>query len=117
MEAVAAQNISGHQVTILNAAGQLEVASCDQASHARQIVGVTVGAASAGAQASVQRFEIIEHSGWAWDPGNAVYLGASGALVQTIPAAALFCAVIGVALSGNKILLGLQPPVFYQSLT
>lgn len=111
LAATAAVSLSGHMAVVYNAAGQLLPASADQIFHALRLVGITTGAASTGAQATVQRQDVIEHSGWAWTVDQPVYLGLAGALVQTVPGSAVFGQVMGHALSPTRLLVAIQPPV------
>lgn len=74
-----------------------------------QLLGLTVTAADAGNQITVQRLGSVDNSGWAWTAGR-VYLGAGGALTQT-PASTGNDVLIGRAVSATRLLLDLQDPI------
>jgi len=48
------------------------------------VAGITTGAASSGAAASIIANGEVTEAGWNWTPGP-VWLGASGTLTQTVP--------------------------------
>ena len=54
-------------------------------------------------------FELV-HAGWSFSPGP-VFVGASGALVQTLPPGAIFAQVVGYALAPTRIRVDVQPPI------
>lgn len=112
LEVVAGAVLSGHMAVAYDDAGELVPASADDAAHALRLVGVTTGAAASGAPALVQTRDVIEHSGWAWVPHQPVYLGLGAALVQAVPVGAVFCQLMGTALSPTRLLLNPQPAVF-----
>lgn len=109
---IAGMALSGHQVVAYEADGDLVLASASQADQALAIVGITTGAASSGASVSVQRFDTIEHLGWTWTPGLPVFLGLSGALVQTPAGGSVFLKPLGVALTATRLSLNPQPAMF-----
>lgn len=102
--------ISGHSVVACNAAGELIYADCTQASHIGAVLGVVHQAYAPGDHAEVKTSFPMEHAGWTWAPGP-VYVGTAGQLVQSLPMGALFCQVVGHALSATRVLIDLQPPI------
>lgn len=107
---VGAAPISGHTAVALDSGGLLVYADCTNAAHIGAVQGVVASAYSAGAQAVVQTgFELV-HAGWSFSPGP-VFVGASGALVQTLPPGAIFAQVIGYALAPTRIRVDVQPPI------
>ena len=111
LQVTAGANLGGHLAVAYNTAGQLVPASADEIAPALQLVGVTIGAAAAGTPGTVQRQDVLEHAGWAWSTGQPVYLGLGGALVQALPAGALFVLVVGLALGPTRLLINPQPAV------
>lgn len=108
----AAVALSGHVAVTLDATGQAIPADCRTAAHAQAVLGVTTGAASIGADATVMSDGYLTSPGWGLAPGLPVYLGESGALVQAVPVSALFIKPIGRALSSAAVLVELQPAIF-----
>lgn len=102
--------ISGHTAVALDSGGLLVYADCTNAAHIGAVQGVVASAYSAGAQAVVQTgFELV-HAGWTFSPGP-VFVGAAGALVQTLPMGAVFAQVVGYALAPTRIRIDVQPPI------
>lgn len=112
LTATAGAALSGHMAVAYADDGELVYASADNAEHAFTLAGITTGAAALGATATVQRNDVIEHSGWAWTPGAPVFLGLAGALVQTPAVGALFLKPIGLALTAQRLMLSIQPAMF-----
>jgi hypothetical protein len=107
---VGADPISGHSAVAMDADGLLIYADCTDASQIGAALGVVANAYSAGDPAVVQTGFDLAHSGWAFSPGP-VFVGESGALVQTLPPGAVFAQVVGFALSATRIRIDVQPPI------
>lgn len=107
----AGATLSGHMAVAYDSTGALVPASADDAAQLLRLVGITTGAVGAGLPATVQRQDVLDHAGWAFTPGQPVYLGLAGALVQAVPPGAAFIQVLGLALTPTRLLVGLQPPV------
>lgn len=108
----AAAAISGQKAGAINAAGQLVLADCRMAWPGSPLVGVTMGAAVAGADVLVCHDGVVESAGWGLTPLLPVYLGESGALVQSLPGSAVYTQIVGYALSGSAMVVSLQPAIF-----
>lgn len=103
--------LSGHRAIAVDAAGEAIYASCDSLSDALRIAGVSLNAAALGDEITVQSAGLVEHSGWAWTPGQPVFVGIGGALTQSLPVGAVFSRVVGQAVSATRLLVDLQPPI------
>jgi len=108
---IAATPVSGHMALTLNAADEAIYADAATPTH-YAVVGVSTGAASAGAQVTALNSGSIEHSGWAFTVGQPVFLGLGGALTQSLPVGAVFSKVLGVAATPTRITLDFQPAIF-----
>jgi hypothetical protein len=107
---VGAAPISGHTAVALDSGGLLVYADCTNPAHIGAVQGVVGNAYSPGDLAVVQTdFELV-HAGWSFAPGP-VFVGASGALVQTPPMGAVFAQVVGYALAPTRIRIDVQPPI------
>ena len=107
---VGATPLSGHTAVALDSGGLLVYADCTNPAHIGAVQGVVGNAYSPGDQAVVQTdFELV-HAGWSFSPGP-VFVGASGALVQTLPPGAIFAQVVGYALAPTRIRVDVQPPI------
>jgi len=107
---VGATPISGHTAVALDSGGLLVYADCTNAAHIGAVQGVVASAYSAGAQAVVQTDFDLTHAGWTFATGP-VFVGATGALVQTLPMGAVFAQVVGYALAPTRIRIDVQPPI------
>ena len=107
---VGATPISGHTAVALDSGGLLVYADCTNPAHIGAVQGVVGNAYSPGDQAVVQTDFGLVHAGWSFSPGP-VFVGASGALVQVLPAGAVFAQVIGYALAPTSIRIDVQPPI------
>ena len=107
---VGAAPISGHTAVAMDADGLLIYADCTNPAHIGAVQGVVGNAYSPGDLVVVQTdFELV-HAGWSFSPGP-VFVGASGALVQTLPPGAIFAQVVGYALAPTRIRVDVQPPI------
>ncbi len=107
---VGATPLSGHTAVAMDADGLLIYADCTNPAHIGAVQGVIANAYGAGDLAVVQTgFELV-HAGWSFSPGP-VFVGASGALVQTLPMGAVFAQVVGYALAPTRIRIDVQPPI------
>ena len=107
---VGATPLSGHSAVAIDSSGALVPADCVSPAHLGAVIGVVDRAWSPGDEAEVKAAVPLAHSGWSWTPGP-VYLGSGGQLTQTLPLGALFCQVLGHAVSQTRVLFDLQPPI------
>ena len=107
---VGAAPISGHTAVALDSGGLLIYADCTNLAHLGAVLGVVANAYSPGDLAVVQTDFDLMHAGWAFATGP-VFVGATGALVQTLPMGAVFAQVVGYALAPTRIRIDVQPPI------
>jgi hypothetical protein len=100
----AGENLGGHRAVRVGADGLAWLAGPD--STARLTIGITIGAAVAGADATIQVDGAIEEPGWSWADDEIVWLGAGGVLTQVPPIAGVSFQV-GVPMGPTK--LRIQP--------
>lgn len=108
---VAAVAINGHEALTLNSLGQVIPADAATSTH-RTVVGIALNASVIGGNVQVISFGAIEHIGWTFTPNAHVYLGLAGALTQTVPEAAVFSKVLGIAKSATRLAVDFQPAIF-----
>lgn len=80
---VAGAALGGHRAVYIANDGKAYYAS--PTSHARQCAGITTGAASAGADATIQTDGEIEEASWTWNDSEVIWLAPNGMLTQTVP--------------------------------
>ena len=107
---VGATPLSGHTAVAMDADGLLIYADCTNQTHIGAVQGVIANAYGAGDPAVVQTDFDLTHAGWAFATGP-VFVGAAGALVQTLPVGAVFAQVVGYALAPTRIRVDVQPPI------
>lgn len=101
--------IGGHRVLIATADG-CDYANANNLDHVNKVIGISVGAFSRGDQVvfAADGEEMFEPS-WNFQIG-AVYLGVNGLLTQN-PAGLAFMQQVATALSSNRILVKIEPPI------
>lgn len=110
------QRIAGETLSALRVVYELnnQVFYLDLADTANidQLLGVTLNAASPGAEINVQRSGIMDDNAWNWALGR-IWLGVNGTLTQT-PATQGFDVLIGYAVSPTRIILNIQDPILLE---
>lgn len=105
----AARNLSGHRLVAVSAAETVDYA--DQADDsALRLLGMTTGAAEAGAAAEVLLGGEISEPSWNWAMNAPVYLGSAGLLTQTAPLSG-YLVQVGLPMSPTTMLLGIRSPI------
>lgn len=107
----AGENLGGNRLTRLNASEQAVYASADQITHAGFVFGMTLGAATSGADVDLMRSGELEEVSWNWTPGLPVYLGLNGVPTQTLPPEAVFSLVIGFPITPTKLVISIREPI------
>jgi hypothetical protein len=108
--ATAGETLGGHRCVVIDAAGLAWYASGTNPAHLGRFAGVTLGAATAGAQAALARVGPVTEPSWAWTPDTPVFLSINGLLTQTVPTAG-FLPVIGIALSPTSLFINPREPL------
>lgn len=106
----AGQALGGHRMVTTNASNQIIYASNATPAHAGRVIGMTTGAASNGAEATIQTSGAITESGWAWTPGSLLWLTTDGQISSTPPATG-WVQAIGYAQTATTIFLHLQQAI------
>jgi len=101
LSVVAGETLGGHRAVYVEDGEAFYASPGDDISG--QVVGITTGAAGAGAQVNVQFAGQMDEAGWEFSPGP-VYIGADGTLVQNRPAAG-WIINIGVAVTPTRLLI------------
>lgn len=97
------EGVSGHRVVVLTPSGVRHADITDPA-HADAALGLTLGAAVAGTQVTIQVSGEVIESSWDWTPGLPLFVAVDGLLSHAAPASG-WTQMIAVALSPTKILL------------
>lgn len=111
----ASATVGGHRIVRSTGAGLVAHATNVTEAHGDDVVGMTLGAATAGTAVAVQRSGSVSFNGWSWTPLEPVFLGVDGLLTQTPPVAeagAAFALCIGHAEAPDRVFLNPQPTIY-----
>ena len=108
----AATALGGHRAVLVGLTGAIYADNQIEA-HAGRVSGVTVAAASSGAQVSFQSSGRLTEPSWSWAPDGDIWLGASGQLTQTYPSGAVFAQRLGYAISATEMWIDLVEPTIH----
>jgi len=110
---IAGTALSGQRAVTKLANATIGYANNNVPSQSHAPLWVTLGAAAAGDTVEVLAYGALEEPSWNWVPGEPLFLGSGGVLVQTPPTApgALFLAQIGVATTITTIFINRQPSI------
>lgn len=111
----AAQALGGHRVVRLISAAAVDYADNATLAHGDDVLGVTTGAASLGADVTVVRTGEITEPSWNWTALEPLFLGRNGLLTQTAPSLAagdVFSLQVGVALSATTALIDIDSAIY-----
>lgn len=103
---IAGENIGGHRAVTVGADGKAYLASPVEP-QAQAVLGVTTGAAAAGASVTVQCAGVLSEASWAWAPGP-VWLSADGVLTQVVPTVG---AAVHIGIAGGPTSLTVAPRI------
>jgi len=104
-------NLSGHRMVVLDDSALVIYADITVAAHVSKVVGMTTGAAMAGADATIQTGgELIEPS-WSWTLNIPIWLSTDGLLTQVAPVSG-FSLIVGFPITATKIFISIREPIF-----
>lgn len=103
--------LSGHMVVKIDGPTGVAYASNTVVTDAYKVVGMTNQAYGSGDVATILSSGLIEFGGWAWTPGNPVFLGVNGLPTQTLDPSATFTLMLGIALTPTSVYLSIQSPI------
>ena len=107
---IAGQNLSGHCIICVNAAGQAVYADKDTPATLQQVLGLTTRAALTGNPVTIIPEGEITEPSWTLNPRAPVYLGNNGQLTQTLPTTGAILQV-GLPLSATQMLVNIKMPI------
>jgi len=109
LQLTAGVSLSALRAVTTNSSGEAIYASNDTLGNA-QVVGITMAAASSGAQVAVKTFGPMSDAGWNWTKG-AVYLGTNGQLTQTAPSGGAIIVQVGRALTATQLFVDVDTTI------
>ena len=110
---IAAQALGGHRVVRSVSANQVDYADSSDETHADDVFGVTIAAASSGASVNVVRLGEVTEPSWTWTPLEPIFAGLNGQLTQVVPTypAHEFSLIIGHATSATTAFIDIGQPI------
>lgn len=85
LSVTAGENLSGRKGVSISNAAEAVYADKDTSNQQQRVIGITTGAASIGAPATIQTSGLMTEVSWSWNLLLPIFLGTSGALTQTVP--------------------------------
>lgn len=104
VQVTAGEALGGHRAVALNASGQAVYASPGR------VMGVTQGAAAAGAPVVITCLGLLTEPTWAWVPDAPVYVTPGGVLTQAVPTAGTLH-IVGTAMSATALYVQPREPI------
>ena len=109
LQLTAGVSLSALRAVTTNSSGEAIYASTDTLGNA-QVVGITMAAASSGAQVGVKTFGPMSDASWNWTKG-AVYLSTNGQLTQTAPSGGAIIVQVGRALTATQLFVDVDTTI------
>lgn len=109
LQLTAGVSLSALRAVTTNSSGEAIYASNNTLGNA-QVVGITMGAASSGAQVGVKTFGPLSDASWNWTKGP-VFLGTNGALTQTAPSGGAIIVQVGRALTATQLFVDVETTI------
>ena len=109
LQLTAGVSLSALRAVTTNSSGEAVYASNNTLGNA-QVVGITMGAASSGAQVGVKTFGPLSDASWNWTKGP-VFLGTNGALTQTAPSGGAIIVQVGRALTATQLFVDVETTI------
>ncbi len=94
----------------------MSYASADVEAHGDDVMGITLTAASAGGEVSVQSLGEITEPSWTWVPFEPIFLGFDGHLTQQPPVFGAFSLVMGFATSTTSMMIRISSPIYFEEV-
>lgn len=103
-------SLGGHRAVVPDAVGGVVYADSSTLAHRDKVLGITTGAASAGADATVQTYGELTEPSWNWALDDPVFLGLTGLLTQTPPSSG-FVQRVGFPTAATKLFIDIDDSI------
>ncbi len=107
---ITGEAIGGHRVIGYGTDGLMYYVDIEDEGMADAVAGISIGAASLGAEVSFQSSGTIIEPSWNWAPQGALFIGAAGTLTQTRPTSG-FTVIVGYAVSATKLSISIKQAI------
>ena len=104
---IAAISLGGHRLVVLNSSSQAIYADNSNLTHKDKILGLTTGAVTAGATATIQTYGEISEVSWSWTLDLPIYASTDGLLTQTPPTTG-FLVIVGFPISTTSMFISIK---------
>lgn len=105
--------LGGHRI-VRSQLGLASYASVDTVTHGDDVLGMTTEAVSAGAPVEILVSGRSTEPSWNWAPGELLFLGVDGQMVQTPVANPAFDLVVGFAETATTIFIKIGDPIYHE---
>jgi len=106
----AGEALGGHRMVVLNDAGAAVYADHTNLTHANKVLGMTTGAASMGAIATIQTGGEHTEPSWSWTLNQPIYLNTTGLLTQVTPTTG-FSLILGFPITTTSAFFAMREPI------
>lgn len=106
----AAEALGGHRLVRALGDGRVGYADKDTLAHAPCVLGLTLNAAAAGAEARVLRRGEVQEPGWNWTAQQPVFLGNNGLLTQIAPVTG-FSLAVGFPMAPDRLFISIRDAI------
>lgn len=104
-------NLSGHRMVVLNDSAEAVYADNTVTTHANKVIGMTIGAAMAGADATIQSGGELAEPSWSWTLNVPIWLSSNGLLTQVVPVSG-FSLIVGFPITATKMFIDIREPIY-----
>ncbi len=78
---------------------------------AKKVIGISLGAAEANAELTIQTTGLMTDPSWNWNVEKPLFLGTNGLMVQDYPSDADFLLIVGEPVSNDTIKVNIETPI------
>jgi len=78
---------------------------------AKKVIGISLGAAEAGAELTIQTTGLMTDPAWNWNIDKPLFLGINGLIIQDYPSDADFLLIVGEPVSRDTIKVNIETPI------
>lgn len=107
----ASEALGGHRLVRSTGNGSCGYVDASNEAHGDDTLGLTLNAASLGADVDVQRTGAVVFGSWSWTPELPVFAASNGLMTQTPPTSGV-SQIVGFAEDATTLHLRIEPPIY-----
>ena len=102
--------IAGHKL-VSSLGGFISYADSSSLEAINNIIGISTNAATNGEDVTIVTSGYISESGWNFTPSDPIFVGANGALTQSVDGSMKFILIVGFADTATSIFIDIKVPI------